>query len=97
MISFSSTRGRLLSLIATIAIPAMAITIYLSFRYADAERRVIEARRFDEVTNLTFLIDGQIRAVETALNNMAGSATLIQNDFKNFRPIAERALSNLVP
>ena len=56
----SSTQSRLLRVIAIVIIPAMLLCAYLSVRYAEAERRVIEAQRLDAVNNLTLLLVGEV-------------------------------------
>ena len=75
----------LLQLIAAVLLPIMLASLYLVWREADAERRVIEARRLDVVNNLSILVDGEIKAAISVLQSVANSADLSDHDVSKFR------------
>ena len=93
---WDTIRGRLLALIAVVLVPSIVLMGLFAWRAADAERRVIEARRFDTVNNLSFLFDGEINAVKAALETLAASPDLARGDFAAFRPYAEAGLSGRI-
>lgn len=76
-------------LVLGIVTPILALTITLAWRVADAERRVIEARRYDQVNNLTFLIDGEIAAIELLAHTLARSPEMTGENFQDFRERAK--------
>ena len=84
----SSIQGRLLALIIAALIPVFAFSIFLAYRYAEAERQVIEARRRDVSNNLSFLVDGEVLAIRTTVSNLAKSPDLVRGDITSFRAYA---------
>ena len=88
----TTIRWRLFGLIAGVVCPFVAVTGLLACNYADAELRVIEARRFDEANNLSFLVDGEVKAIQSMLKILAAFPQLKNGDFEGFRPLAEAAV-----
>ncbi|MEQ1698334.1 MAG: PAS domain S-box protein [Hyphomicrobiaceae bacterium] len=82
-------RTRVISLISVLLIPLLALSGWLAYSYADAERRVIETKRYDAVNNVTFLFDREIGRLQGVLNGVALSPALIGGDFENFRSHAQ--------
>ncbi len=82
-------RTRVISLISVLLIPLLILSAWLAYSYAEAERRVIEAKRYDAVNNLSFLFDREIALVQGALVGIAASPDLILGDFKAFREHAK--------
>ncbi len=52
--------GRFLVLVAAVLLPMLVLVGVMGWRYADAERRVIEVRRADIAANASFLVDGLV-------------------------------------
>ena len=88
----ASIRWRLIELSMAILAPFLVITTFLAFRYADSEQRVLEAKRFDHVNNLTFLIDGEVKAVMAVLKMLSAAPSLQNGDFATFRIQADAAI-----
>lgn len=88
-------RTRVISLISVLLLPLLALSGWLAYSYANAERRVIEAKRVDAVNNLTFLFDREIALVKGALTGIAASPDLAAGNFTAFRaharPVADLA------
>jgi len=61
-------------LIAAILVPMLVLVAYLAWHYGSASRRTIEAERLDVVSNLTHLIDREIKATSGFLSGIATSA-----------------------
>jgi len=78
-------RTRVIALISVLLIPLLMLAAWLAYNFADAERRVIETKRFDAVNNLSFIFDREIAQTIGALNGLASSPDLIQGEFKSFR------------
>jgi PAS domain S-box-containing protein len=82
MLANESVRGRgersirawLLILVFLAVLPGFLFSIFLSVKYADAERRVIEAERFDVARNAAFIIDRLIDRELAVLRTLAASA-----------------------
>jgi hypothetical protein len=68
-----STRSYLQLLIAAILLPMIVLVAYLAWHYGGAGRRIIEAERLDVVSNLTHLIDREIKATSGFLTGIATS------------------------
>ena len=84
----NSIRKLLLRLLAVAFIPLVLLLTYFVWRYADGERRIIEARRFDTVNNLQFLLDAEVRSVRATIEALAASPTLQANDLPAFQTYA---------
>lgn len=84
-------RMLLVLLIAAILLPLLALSLYLADRYASAERRVIEARRFDVVESITEILHRDIEKVANTLRTVAISDSLQAADFAAFRKQAAAA------
>lgn len=82
-------RTRVISLISVLLIPLLALSAWLAYSYADAERRVIETKRYDTVNNVTFLFDREIGRLRGLLNGLALSPSLIDGNFDSFRAHAK--------
>ena len=80
-----SIRAHLLALIAVIVLPLLGLSGWLAANRADAERRVIEARRFDMVNSLSFLVERELTRIEGILTGLAASPDLAANDLTAFR------------
>ena len=92
----STIRWRLFELIFSVLTPFLIVAGFLAWRYADAERRVIEAERFDQVTNLSFSLDGEVNAVVAVLKVLASAPALRTGDFAAYRPQADAAIGNRI-
>jgi PAS domain S-box-containing protein len=80
--------GRFLVLVAAILLPMLVLVGLMGWRYADAERRVIEVRRADVAANASFLVDG---IVEERLGSLQALSTVLsQNlvDLTQFHALA---------
>jgi hypothetical protein len=71
-----SIRSYLQLLIAAILVPMLVLVAYLAWNYGSASRRTIEAQRLDVVSNLTHLIDREIKATSGFLTGIATSPGL---------------------
>jgi hypothetical protein len=71
-----SIRSYLQLLIAAILVPMLVLVAYLAWNYGSASRRTIEAERLDVVSNLTHLIDREIKATSGFLTGIATSPRL---------------------
>jgi hypothetical protein len=71
-----SIRAYLVLLIAAVLVPMLVLAGVLAWHYADAERRTIEAQRFDVANNLGHLIDRDIEGMAGFLNGVALSPRL---------------------
>ena len=69
-----SIRAWLFILVFLAVLPGFLFSIFLSVKYADAERRVIEAERFDVARNAAFILDRLIDRELTVLRTLAASA-----------------------
>jgi hypothetical protein len=67
-------------LIAAILVPMLVLVAYLAWHYGSASRRTIEAERLDVVSNLTHLIDREIKATSGFLAGIATSPGLQAGD-----------------
>ena len=84
-----SIRLRLVLLIASVAIPLLLLALFIAVRYADAERRVVEAQRYDVANNLTYLLQRDIERVKGVLWSLAASPDLAEGRLDVFRRHAE--------
>ena len=89
-----SIRTRLIWLIAVSVLPLLALSGWLAASRAEAERQGIEARRFDLVNNLTFLIEREISHIEGVLLGLSTSPELGSGDFATFRRQAETVVAS---
>lgn len=71
-----SIRAYLVLLIAAVLVPMLVLAGVLAWHYADAERRTIEAQRFDVANNLGHLIDRDIEGMAGYLGGVALSPRL---------------------
>jgi hypothetical protein len=71
-----SIRAYLVLLIAAVLVPMLVLAGVLAWHYADAERRTIEAQRFDVANNLGHLIDRDIEGMAGFLSGVALSPRL---------------------
>jgi hypothetical protein len=71
-----SIRAYLVLLIAAVLVPMLVLAGVLAWHYADAERRTIEAQRFDVANNLGHLIDRDIEGMAGFLNGAGLSPRL---------------------
>jgi hypothetical protein len=71
-----SIRFYLQLLIAVILVPMLVLVAYLAWHYGSASRRTIEAERLDVVSNLTHLVDREIKATSGFLAGLATSPGL---------------------
>lgn len=78
-------RMLLVLLIAAVLLPLLALSLYLADRYASAERRVIEARRFDVVESITEILHRDIEKIAHTLRTVATSDSLRSPDLTAFR------------
>ncbi|WP_210186104.1 MULTISPECIES: PAS domain S-box protein [unclassified Beijerinckia] len=78
-------RTLLVLLIAAILLPLLALSLYLADRYASAERRVIEARRFDVVESITEILHRDVEKIAHTLRTVATSDSLRSSDLTAFR------------
>ena len=92
----TSVRWRLFKLSAAICLPFLIVIIFLGWRYADAERRVLEAKRFDQANNLSYLMDGEINAVMSVTKVLANMPSIKNGDFAAFREQAEAAKGDYI-
>lgn len=75
-----SIRAYLVLLIAAALVPMLVLAGVLAWHYADAERRTIEAQRFDVANNLGHLIDRDIEGMAGFLSGIALSPRLQAGD-----------------
>ena len=92
----TSIRWRLMGLIAAILVPFTLATAFLGWCYADAESRVIEAQRFDQVNNLNFLMEGELGNIKAVLVALAAFPELQTGDFESFRTRAASTITDRV-
>lgn len=78
-------RTRVIALITVLLVPLLGLAAWLSYNYADAERRVIEAKRFDAVNNVTFLFDREIVRLRSILSSLALAPDVINGHFEGIR------------
>ena len=86
-----SIRLRLILLIASVLIPLLLLALFIAVRYADAERRVVEAQRYDIANNLAYLLQRDIERVKGVLWGLAVSPDLAEGKLDVFRRHAEAA------
>ena len=91
-----SIRTRLLSLLAVAIVPFIIAAVLLGGSYTNAELRVLQTKRFDQVNNLSRLLDGEIRAADAIVATLAPSASLKTGDFAAFRLQATGALGDRI-
>ena len=75
-----SIRAYLVLLIAAVLVPMLVLAGVLAWHYADAERRTVEAQRFDVANNLGHRIDRDIEGTAGFLSGVALSPRLQAGD-----------------
>ncbi len=85
----NSIRNLLLRLLVVAFVPLVLLLSFFVWRYADSERRVVEARRLDTVSNLSFLVDAEVRSIRATIEALAVSPTLDAKDWPAFRTYAK--------
>jgi two-component sensor histidine kinase len=93
---WSTIESRLIVLVIASLVPLIGVSAVIAMRYAEAERKVIEARRVDVMNNLTFLVDGEVAAVKSLLSSLAKSPDLLRGDFTAFRAYAETLIGDRI-
>ncbi len=93
---WSSIEARLIILIAAGLLPIVGFSAFLAYRYANAERHVIEAQRDDAASNLSHLLDGETGAISTLLSGLAQSPDLLKGDIETFRTYADRLVGERI-
>ena len=91
-----SVRVLLNGLIAISLLPALVLLGIFAWRAGEAERQVIEARRTDIVSNLSYLVEGDISVVKAMVTSLASSPELINGDFAAFRQHALASVGDRV-
>lgn len=86
-------RSRIITLIAIILAPMIALIGWLAWSYADAQRRDIELRRADVVRNLTFITDRELSRLRGTLLGLATSEDLVRGSFTEFKRHARNVAS----
>ncbi len=91
----------LMILIAVIVVPLLVMASVVGVKYANAERRIIEAQRLDVATSLNHLVDREIASITSALHALAATPDVRASKFDNFLQHArtsadERALNAIV-
>jgi hypothetical protein len=86
-----SIRAYLVLLIAAVLVPMLVLAGVLAWHYADAERRTIEAQRFDVANNLGHLIDRDIEGMAGFLSGVSLSPRLQAGDADIARRVASLA------
>ena len=71
-----SIRFLLNAVIAAILLPLLALNVFTAIRYVDAERRVVETRRFDAIGDVTELLHRDIEKSASALRVLATDVPL---------------------
>ena len=89
---FSSIRARLVLLVASVFLPLFLLSAFIAVRYADAERRVVEARRYDVANNLAGLLQRDTERISAVLRTLAVSPDLAEGRLELFRRHAEAAV-----
>ena len=89
---FPSIRLRLLLLIGSVLVPLLLLALFIAVRYANAERRVVEAQRYDIVNNLAYLLQRDIERVKGVLWGLAVSPDLAEGRLDVFRRHAEASM-----
>jgi PAS domain S-box-containing protein len=83
----------LTALALALLLPMLAFAGLLALRYADAERRVIEAQRADITNNLHDLVDQELESIAALLRGLAASPDLAAGRFGEFEVHTTRAAS----
>lgn len=86
----------LMMLVLGIATPILALTVALTWRGAEAERRITEATRYDQVNHLTSLMDGEISSVKTLAETLAKSPEMLEENFQALHEYAKRIAGDRV-
>ena len=81
----------LVILSAAIALPLVLLTVTVGLRFANAERRVIEAQRLDVATSLSHLVDGEIAGVTAFMVALASSADARNGSYEALAQITSAA------
>ena len=100
----SSVQGRskpiltlLVILSAAIALPLALLTVTVGLRFANAERRVIEAERLDVATSLSHLVDREIAGVTAFMVALASSADARNGSYEALAQITGAAGNEHAP
>lgn len=86
-------RTRIISLVSIILAPMLVLIAWLSWNYADAQRRDIELRRSEVAKNIVFITDREIASIRGSLLGLASSEDLVRGDLNEFKKHA-RAVAN---
>ncbi len=87
----------LVVLIAAIALPLVLLTVTVGLRFANAERRVIEAQRLDVATNLSHLVDREIAGFTAFMVALASSEDARNGSYNAFAQIIGTAVNEGAP
>ena len=71
--------------------PPLAFAGLLANRYADAERRIVEAQRTDVANNLNDLIERELESVASLLRGLTASPDLAAERFPQFQAHSDGA------
>jgi PAS domain S-box-containing protein len=82
--------ARLFYLVAGIGIPLAILAAILSWLYADAEKRIIEATRNDVAANAIHIIDGEVARRIAVLSTLAGNLSEGTPDPAQFHRLATK-------
>ena len=83
-------------LVALALVPTIGLSAFMAQRYGDAERRVLEALRFDVANNLSFIVDGEMLKVVSTLKVLAASPDLTSRNFLEFRKFAALSVNDSI-
>ena len=84
-------RHYLILLSLALLLPLLAFAGLLATRYADAERRVVEAQRTDVSNNLNYLVDRELESIASLLRGLTASPDLAARRFPQFQAHADGA------
>lgn len=86
-----ATRVYLIALVLAVAAPALALTGYLLFRFADAERARVENHLREEAKNIVTVLDRRVSGMIEALELLALTHDFANEDMRQFYERAGRA------
>lgn len=86
-----SIRTYLNALVLVILVPLLALATVLAVNFAGSQQRVIEVERADVISNLVFLLDREIDAIQSSLRVLAASPALKIGQLEVFNQHASAA------
>lgn len=81
-------RTRVIALITVLLVPLLTLSAWFAYHYAGAERRTIEARRLDTVSNITYLLDRNVMKLRGLIDGLALAPELSEGRFDAIDPLA---------